>query len=138
MRCCDSPVPDEAVNGFKQMSPRVPVRKGPSAEWRRHILSDQQERCFYCKRRFGSTIWRGPKRVTLRLNWDHVSPWVYSLSNKDQNFVAACHVCNGIKRDMIFDSVEKALAYIDNRRTEKGYTDTPPLRELQRVIRETP
>lgn len=64
--------------------------------------------------------------IGLKLQWDHVDPWVYSLNNKDQNFVAACQICNGIKSSMIFNSVEEARVYIQGARKTKGYRETLP------------
>lgn len=103
-------------------------------------LEDQDYRCFYCFRRFGSTVFRDrtkghrlatrvfgesvgfePNRIRLQLNWDHLIPWDYSRNNQNRNFVAACHVCNGIKRDLIFDTEAEARLYVAQRWTEKGY-----------------
>jgi hypothetical protein len=86
-------------------------------------MEEQKFCCFYCDRRFGATVFRAGKPIALRINWDHVNPYAYSLNNHDQNFVAACHVCNGIKSSLIFRSTDEAKTHIAGRWQDKGYTD---------------
>lgn len=104
-------------------------RRGPSNKWRQMILQKQEYRCFYCDGQFGSRIWRWTRIVRVKLVWDHVNPYVFSLDNRDQNFVAACQTCNGIKRDYVFDSYEAAKTFILARRKEKGYASVPRVRQ---------
>lgn len=128
LRCCGKRVEDPEFIGFKKMSDCVAIRRGPSRKWQEAIIRTQGGKCFYCDRRFGSCVWRSGKQISLRLHWDHVNPWIYSLSNKDQNFVAACHVCNGIKSSLIFGSIDEARTHITEKWQVKGYSDVRPLR----------
>lgn len=57
----------------------------------------------------------------LRLNWDHFVPFAYGRTNASANWVAACHVCNGIKSCRVFDTVLEAQEYIRERWAAKGY-----------------
>lgn len=59
--------------------------------------------------------------VRLLLNWDHFVPYVHSQNNHGVNFLAACHVCNGIKGDRCFGTVDEAKSYIIAQRIAKGY-----------------
>ena len=102
-------------------------RRRPGKLARDRILEAQGNRCFYCRLPFGGVIYRRSRPVTLRLEWDHVLPFSYSLDNRPANFVAACHVCNGIKGALYFDTPAKAAAYIDEHRIFKGYRLLAPV-----------
>jgi 5-methylcytosine-specific restriction endonuclease McrA len=47
--------------------------------------------------------------------WDHLVPYVYGYDNSDDNFVAACQICNNIKSSKLFSSLEEAREYINAR-----------------------
>jgi HNH endonuclease len=96
-------------------------RRKPEKAVQDRILGRQDGRCLYCGHRFGDTVWRHGQPVTLRLNWDHLIPYAYLAANPDDNWAAACHVCNGIKSSLIFQSVEDARDYILDRAARKGY-----------------
>jgi hypothetical protein len=97
------------------------ARRKPGKAVRDRILKRQGDRCLYCEHKFGDTVWRRGQQVTLRLNWDHLIPYAYLAANPDDNWVAACHVCNGIKSSAIFQSVQEARDYILARAAGKGY-----------------
>jgi len=99
-------------------------RRSPKVATRREILAKQNNRCLYCDLPFGTEILRTGRKgrlVTLRLNWDHFIPYAYCLNNPHDNWVAACHVCNGIKGPRIFDTIADARRYIQNKALENGY-----------------
>jgi len=128
LRCCGERVTDEPTGKFKQESECAPFRKKPGIRVQRTILEQQRNLCFYCERKFGSKVYRKGRTIYLRVNWDHINPYVYSLNNRDQNFVAACHVCNGIKSSLMFRSLDEARTHIFGKWAEKNYSDLPPLR----------
>jgi hypothetical protein len=99
-------------------------RKAPPVRLQRKILEQQGGRCLYCDCEFGSTIYRKGKAITVRLNWDHVVPFAYSRTSVGVDFVAACHVCNGIKTCLMFDSVNQAREHILAVRQQRGYPRT--------------
>lgn len=96
-------------------------RRTPSARERTEILEAQKNRCYYCREEFGAIVSRKGKRVSLRLNWDHFVPFSYALEDRPNNFVAACHICNGIKGALVFQTKERAIEFIAERRFQKGY-----------------
>lgn len=102
-------------------------RRRPSAARKRGILALQKDRCLYCDHRFGAVVKRKGRTVTLRLHWDHFVPFAYGHTNADANWVAACHVCNGIKYCRMFDTVGEAQRFILARWVEKGYEIQHPL-----------
>lgn len=120
MTCCGAPVTDSPKGYARECEP-FQHRKSPAPCDKRRILDEQGNCCFYCGVSFGSIQIRNGKPIRIITHWDHRLPYAYSQNNKTENFVAACHVCNGIKNDKIFQDVDEAMAYLALRRAEKGY-----------------
>ncbi len=118
--CCDTPIAEEPKR-FKRESEAPLGRKTPPKAEKDKILEEQEYRCFYCDVLLESTRFRNGKPLTVRIHWDHQLPYAYSQNNATSNFVAACHVCNGIKSDRLFRTVEEAQVYLANKRKQKGY-----------------
>lgn len=97
------------------------TRHIPNKFEREKILNDQDNRCLYCDQAFGTVKHRKGKKLNLRLQWDHKLPYAYSADNRSSNFAAACHVCNAIKSDLIFQDIDEARAHIAMQRKDKGY-----------------
>lgn len=120
LQCCDAPFTEAAEKIRREFEP-VYRRKTPPTKDRRRILAEQDYRCIYCEQAFGATRFRSGKPVLLKLNWDHSIPYTYNADNRAINFVAACHVCNGLKGDLIFRDLEDARLHLSNKRKEKNY-----------------
>jgi hypothetical protein len=125
IQCCDA-VFNEAENKkfqVKRMTTLNKGRKRPSKEKIKQMLDIQNNRCIYCEIPFG-TAFIHPRLDKLRFTCvclDHFIPYSYLKDNKLDNFLCACQICNGIKTNKMFDSVEDARAYIKYRRLRKGY-----------------
>lgn len=65
--------------------------------------------------------------VVLQVNWDHKVPFAYSQNNGNQNFVAACQICNRLKSRIMFNSLEEARVYLYYKQIEKGYSLVSPV-----------
>ena len=87
------------------------------------IVSDQLGLCFYCQQPFGTPVWHPRRHEVIRpgLVFDHFVCWAFSCDSSEGNLVAACSICNSIKRDLLFTNVEDARAYVRNRFIKKGY-----------------
>ena len=119
LSCCDRALEFEARR-YKRESEPEQRRKLPPVVERRAQLELQGNRCFYCGRSFGSYVFKNLKTTRLLVHFDHLLPYVYSQNNHSRNFVASCQICNQIKRDKCFQTVEEAQIFILNRWEEKG------------------
>ena len=118
--CCDTPIVDEPKKFYRETE-APQHRKTPPKVEKIRILEEQEDRCFYCGVRLESTRFRNGKPFTIKVNWDHQLPYAFSQNNATSNFVAACHVCNGIKSARLFRTVEEAQLYLAHKRKQKGY-----------------
>lgn len=118
--CCGELV-EGAPGKFERMSEPLFGRKTPPKREKDRILREQNDRCFYCGVLLGSRRYRNGLPFLVKVNWDHQLPFAFSQNNKTENFVAACHVCNGIKSSHLFQTVEEAQVYIAEKRKSKGY-----------------
>lgn len=113
--CCDIACDPDPQRWKRVVEPEF-KRALPSAEERRAALWRQDNRCLYCDALFGSFIFRKKRHTRVMVRWDHFVPFSYCADNSDTNFVAACQICNGIKSDKMFQTVQEARNYIAARR----------------------
>jgi len=106
---------------FKRVSEPWWKRRLPPKKQRLAQLAEQDNRCFYCENALNGSMLRNGVPFQLKLNWDHKVPYAYNADNRTRNFVASCHVCNSLKRDNVFQSVEEARVWLAAKRAEKGY-----------------
>jgi len=118
--CCGE-LAEGTPTKFERMTEPFFGRKTPSKSQKDRILREQNDRCFYCSVLLGSYRYKNSMPFLIKINWDHRLPFAYSQNNKTENFVAACHVCNGIKSDHLFQTIEEAQVYIAEKRKSKGY-----------------
>jgi hypothetical protein len=100
----------------------------PPAALQALLLTEFENRCAYCRLPFGLLVWRrgvGTVKdggtyyatrygaLTLHVEWDHFVPFAYSASNRSDWFVPACQLCNHIKNDRIFRTIEGAREAIE-------------------------
>jgi len=120
LACCEIS-PSQPPNFYKRESLPPAKRRILPLRQKRAKLIEQEWRCFYCERTLGSYVFRGGREVKLKIHWDHQVPFSYSQNNAEHNFVASCHVCNRIKSDRLFQTVEEARVFIETERRGKGY-----------------
>ena len=118
--CCGAPATEEPTKTVRECEPEQRRHLPPKRE-RDRLLAEQGHRCFYCDMPFNITRHRNGKPVGLKINWDHKLPWSATQNNSSANFVAACHVCNGIKSNLHFQTVDEARIALADKRREKGY-----------------
>jgi hypothetical protein len=117
--CCDTPVGD-LPERYKRESQPEDRRQTLKKSDKEGILARQEDRCFYCGRTFGSIVYRKARPTILRVNFDHMVPYSLTMNNNPINIVAACQICNGIKSDFCFQTLEEAQIYILGKWQQKG------------------
>ena len=116
--CCDRPIEEKPTTKIRRMI-EGGQRKRPTKEVQNKILELQNNRCLYCGELFGTPYMRNNKILYTKLHFDHLIPYSYSLENK-YNFVGTCNICNGIKSNKMFDTVEEVYHYVIYTRKKKG------------------
>ncbi len=111
-------MPAEPPEGFKVIV--EPHRRHPSPAKRAAILDEQRGLCLYCENSFGTAVLRGGKGIVLRVVWDHFAPFSVFGDTTDENFVAACQVCNQFKGARIFQTVAEAADWLRRRWGKEG------------------
>lgn len=121
IQCCGREVDFSGEGNFKIESQAEQRRIRPAKLRLLQILEEQEGKCFYCGYPFTQLFIRKGKVVAMQMVADHKVPFSYMYNNKDDNFVIACHICNGIKSNKHFESKEQAQEYIMGVRDAKGY-----------------
>lgn len=135
--CCYEPY-TENVSKFKVMTQSMIIRKKPSVDVQRRLLLAQGNKCKYCKITFGELYFRDGKPKISRIHYDHLVPYSYQNHCPDNNWVAACNVCNLIKGNKIFNTIEEVKDYvIYNRRKKNIYYNSEELPQLQKENEQT-
>jgi hypothetical protein len=117
--CCGEVFDGEAKRYKRECTPE-PKRRKPSPKECAEVIDLQEGRCIYCEMQFGGYALREGRAIKLKVVFDHFVPYSFTQNNYAYNFVASCHICNGIKSDKCFPDLEEARAYICNRRSVKG------------------
>lgn len=130
MACCGWQNEAE-IDGVKRMTQAEPKRRLPSLKDRFLQIRAQDNRCFYCGLQFKSLTKNRyrKKYYRLKLEWDHISPFVWGQNNNPTNFVAACQICNRLKGAKIFPTREVAIKYVLQKRKRLGYAEFEEMSE---------
>ena len=125
IQCCGQVVKGDKIKAERRMTPPVKGRKQMGVRFKKKQLELQDYRCLYCRQAFGSIVYRATKKnyVRLQVNWDHRIPFAYGQDNGEENVVAACHVCNGWKADLIFMSLEQVRTYVQEKWKKERTSD---------------
>lgn len=92
------------------------TRKLPPRSVREEILERQGNSCIYCEGEFDQYSEYKGNPVMLNVEWDHFVPYSYTFSNNKDNFVASCQVCNKLKSDSVYKTLNEAREDILPRR----------------------
>ena len=85
------------------------------------LMDNQDGCCIYCGNKFGDIVNRGGSKEILAPHLDHFVPYSYKADSSLGNLLLACHVCNKLKFDKMFDSLEHAVRYLFRKWMERGY-----------------
>lgn len=122
LQCCDKYVGKQFINptNVQYMNAPKQKRKPLGSTDKQVILENQNNKCIYCGEEFGNVVMVNGKTYPAYPVWDHVIPFSMSFNNHANNYVASCQICNAIKTDKFFDSLEDASQFIMEERNKKG------------------
>jgi 5-methylcytosine-specific restriction endonuclease McrA len=89
-------------------------------------IEEQNNECLYCSREFGSAVTNAGVIENLRPEVDHLHPQAGGGRTNEKNVHYACHVCNRLKSDFLFDTVDEVKAFLVEEWERKGYKTCPP------------
>ena len=115
LQCCGRDIDESRrktiPKNFYETPPRAKRKSVPFTD-RAEILELQSYKCIYCGKEFGTSVWRKGKLVILKICFDHFVPFSFSFDNHKYNYLASCQICNSIKNDKMFDTIDEAREYI--------------------------
>jgi len=103
---------DEEATTFKVIVPPPGIRKAPPRYIQKQILKAQDDKCYWCANKFKSIYWKNNKVKFLRIHWDHKIPFSSEQTNRDENWVASCNICNLFKSNFMFKTDEECRSFI--------------------------
>jgi len=103
---------DDKAKKFKVIVPPPGIRKSPPRDIQKTILSIQNNKCYWCGSEFGIAYWKDGKIKHLKIHWDHKIPFSYEQTNRDDNWVASCNICNLFKSNFMFKKEEECQEFI--------------------------
>lgn len=95
---------DAEAKKFKIIVPPPGVRKQPPKPIQKELLKIQNYKCYWCGNKFGASYWKNNKVRFLKIHWDHKIPFSFEQTNRNDNWVASCDVCNLFKSNYLFKS----------------------------------
>lgn len=105
-RTCSQIISDYKICDVRQVCAPRRKRKPPPPLLQRQLLEDQEFKCLYCLRPFGTQIIKNGNPYVLRPVFDHILPFNYCFNNDFSNFAATCQFCNSFKSDRVFKDIE--------------------------------
>jgi hypothetical protein len=116
--CCNSSV-DGKINKYKRMSDASGIRRKPNVKIQMNILNNQRNKCKYCDIEFGELYFKSNKPFISRVHWDHLVPFSYLQENPYGNWIASCNICNSIKSNKVFETIQEVKDYVVYHRKKK-------------------
>ncbi|MBW2126310.1 MAG: hypothetical protein JRH08_11570 [Deltaproteobacteria bacterium] len=95
---------DEEAKKYKIIVPPPGIRKSPARSIQKKILEIQSYRCYWCANKFGMPYWKNNRLRYLKIHWDHKIHFSFEQTNRDDNWVASCNICNLFKSNFLFKS----------------------------------
>ena len=121
--------PTEPLPPRARLSRKEPVHKAVTipSYVKEAKIAEQGGRCCYCERRLGTPVLHDGQVEILSPHAEHFKPRAASGRTTDANIAYACHVCNLLKSDFVFDTVEAVIEFLRREWKRKRYEDCPPV-----------
>ena len=121
LSCCDTPYnPDSTHYKLERTAEGEKKRGRISQKIREELLESQDYRCYYCDAGLYGYYTRKGRMYKIRIECDHVDPWIVTRCNHKHNLVMSCRVCNGTKGSNYFNNMEQIIEYVRSQRKSKG------------------
>ena len=118
-QCCGEKTEVIPLEVYKMSENYHPRKLIATKETTKKIMKEQNNLCLYCGNPFGYLYFRDGKIIKSSIHLDHFSPFSYSLDNRKRNLVASCNLCNMLKSNKTFNSLEQIKEYINEKREQK-------------------
>lgn len=112
MQCCGRKV-QTAPTKIRRISEPEAKRRNLSKAEREYILAQQEYKCLYCDVLLDGYVHYHGEIKKVRITWDHMAPYTYTLDNHAENFAATCQFCNAWKSSLIFKTVDEVRIYVE-------------------------
>lgn len=103
------------------------LEKAPSRNVNPSLLKqrveEQQNKCLLCETAFGTFVTNGKRTDQLRPSPDHFEPYSLRRNNEPENIFAVDQICNSMKRDWVFKSLNEARTWMKDRWDEQGWRE---------------
>ena len=103
---------EEKAKKFKVIVPPPGIRKRPPMVIQKIILEIQSNKCYWCGNKFETAYWKNDKLRFLKIQWDHKIPFSYTKTNRNDNWVASCNVCNSFKSNFMFKTDKECRNFL--------------------------
>ena len=103
---------DKKATKFKVIVPPPGIRNNPPRHIQKELLIIQDNKCYWCANKFGTVYWKNNKIKYLKKHWDHKIPFSYEQTNRNENWVASCNICNLFKSNFMFKTDEECRVFI--------------------------
>lgn len=138
MACCDAVVDLPTKEVHHRESESYKFRQKISPKDKKDLLKSQEGRCGYCLYLIGDTIEneKTGKRIKLEMHVDHFIPWSYLSTNKGE-LIASCQLCNLIKSNKVFDSLDSLRVFLKDQRRQQGWPNDGMVSVIWKHVRES-
>lgn len=116
------PCPDDT--GFRVVTRTRRVRRQCPTVVRRALLARQDFLCAYCAVPFGSVVRKRGRLILTAVQFDHMVPLAWTQTNPDDNWAAACNICNQLKGALLFRTIADLVTYLEVTKELRGISVT--------------
>lgn len=103
---------DDKAKKFKVIVPPPGIKKKPPRSLQKMLLEIQNNKCYWCSNEFDSIYWKNNKVKFLKIHWDHKNPFSFEQTNRGDNWVASCNICNLFKSNFMFKTDKECRNFI--------------------------
>lgn len=112
--CCNE-IEREVPTCTKRLSEPEERRVALPAYTKEKLLMLYDYSCAYCCKSYGAIVLYKNEPTMVTLSWDHAVPFSFSYDNRPTNYLPACQICNAVKGNKMFNTIEEVQEYVQAR-----------------------